>query len=927
MTFIKIYVALICALLLASCVTLPDQNHPNEAAWKIIETEGSPTARHEASLVAYKDKLYLIGGRRMNPVDVYDPATNRWEERSTPPIELHHFQAVVHGDAIYILGAMTGGWPNETPVDRVIAYYPERDVFEFLHEIPKARQRGGAGAVVYDDKIYLVGGITNGHMDGYVAWTDTYDPATGDWQVLEDAPHARDHFQAVIADDKLYAMAGRKTRHRTGEGFDLTNTYGDVFDLSTHTWHPVTENMAIPTKRAGNMAIAWNGQVWVGGGESGTQVVAHNEVDIYDPAMGQWYEGPALARGRHGSGFAILGGYLYTASGTGNRGGEPELETLERLKLPEPKPVAQNNPGPGKPRHVHQQWHTITLPFEGPQTSELDAKNPFTDYRLDVDFIHAETTYTIRGFYAADGNAAQTGADRGRIWQVRFTPDKPGTWTYNARLSTGPMIALHDTPDAGDDIELENAAGAFFVAPSGKDGRDFRAKGRLVANGSYFRFSPSGEPWLKGGANSPENLLGYTDFDGAYRIATQAREGEAATSASLHSFSPHEGDWKLGDPSWRDGKGKGLVGAINYLASEGMNSVYFLTMNIGGDGKDVWPFNSPQDFTRFDVSKLEQWEIVFSHMQEQGILLHMVLQETENELLFDEGDTGPERQLYLNELIARFGHHSALVWNLGEENGPVSWLPEGQSDAQRRHMANYIQQQDPYGHPVLLHTHAEPHDKDTIVSPLLGFEALDGLSFQVAERTKVNSEIRKWHSLAREAGRPWLITMDEIGMWPVGARHDLDDPTHDSLRRHVLWGTLLGGGAGVEWYFGAHQKGNDLTTEDWRSRANLWSQTRHALTFFSEYLPYWTMTPCPADPAYGYCMTATESLYVYYLIEDTPLDLSALPVGTSWQADWYDPMQGGELIPATPVTAGAGDTTPARPQAGQDWVLLLRAME
>jgi len=94
-------------------------------------------------------------------------------------------------------------------------------------------------------------------------------------------------------------------------------------------------------------------------------------------------------------------------------------------------------------------------------------------------------------------------------------------------------------------------------------------------------------------------------------------------------------------------------------------------MNINGDGKDVWPFVKHDDFTRFDCSKLDQWEMVFDHADDNlGMMLHIVLQETENETLFDGGDTGPQRSLYLRELIARFGHHRAVTWNIGEENGP-----------------------------------------------------------------------------------------------------------------------------------------------------------------------------------------------------------------------------------------------------------------
>ena len=51
------------------------------------------------------------------------------------------------------------------------------------------------------------------------------------------------------------------------------------------------------------------------------------------------------------------------------------------------------------------------------------------------------------------------------------------------------------------------------------------------------------------------------------------------------------------------------------------------------------------------------------------------------------------------------------------------------------------------------------------------------------------------------AGRPWLISMDEIGMWHTGVVPDDVDPDHDALRRYVLWGSLMAGAAGVEWYF------------------------------------------------------------------------------------------------------------------------------
>lgn len=304
-----------------------------EPVWRTIVTTGTPTARHEASFVGCQGKLYLIGGRRINPVDRFDPATNTWTRLSVTPVELHHFQAVTIGDAIYLVGSMTGKYPDEIPLEKVIVYYPLENRFEYGHTIPEERRRGAAGAAVYDGKIYIVGGITNGHQDGFQPWLDCYDPATGDWTVLADAANARDHFQAVVIGHRLYAVAGRTTSKQTQQVFDLTVGAVDVYDLKANTWLPEGTCPDLPTLRAGNMAANVNGKLVVGGGESGDQKAAHDAVEAYDPATNLWSVWPTFQRGRHGSGFVVEGGRLFTASGSGNKGGRPELDSIEILRL------------------------------------------------------------------------------------------------------------------------------------------------------------------------------------------------------------------------------------------------------------------------------------------------------------------------------------------------------------------------------------------------------------------------------------------------------------------------------------------------------------------------------------------------------------------------------------------------------------------
>ena len=56
-----------------------------------------------------------------------------------------------------------------------------------------------------------------------------------------------------------------------------------------------------------------------------------------------------------------------------------------------------------------------------------------------------------------------------------------------------------------------------------------------------------------------------------------------------------------------------MIGAINYLAGQGLNVFSFLTMNIEGDDRTVFPYTSYDERERIDCSRMDQWETVFEH--------------------------------------------------------------------------------------------------------------------------------------------------------------------------------------------------------------------------------------------------------------------------------------------------------------------------
>ncbi len=611
-----------------------------------------------------------------------------------------------------------------------------------------------------------------------------------------------------------------------------------------------------------------------------------------------------------------------------------------------------------------KQWHKVTLTLDGPYAHERDnAPNPFTDVAMHVTFTHESGAprYVVPGYFAADGNAGNSGAMAGTKWRAHLSPDKAGKWSYSVALQTT-KDAIYNSETAKDAVPA--ASGSFTIASSDKSGRDFRAKGRLQYVGKHhLQFAGSGEYFLKAGPDSPETLLGYADFDDTLALKN---------NIPLKTYEPHARDWRPGDPTWKGDKGKGLIGALNYIASKGCNTISFLPYSAGGDGDNVWPFISRDDKFHYDCSKLDQWQIVFDHATAQGLHLHFKLQEQEiddnrrgheaedgevKESL-DGGKLGRERKLYCRELIARFGHELALVWNLGEENT--------QSAEEQRDMIRYLHQTDPYQHNIAVHTFPDWQDK--VYPELLGDKSLlTGASLQNSW-SAAHQRTVKWLQASAKAGRPWVVCNDEQGPASLGVPPDPGYQGHDGIarvrqnpnakseankkakspgqeetrgytlhdvRKNTLWGTLLAGGGGVEYYFGYQLPQNDLVCQDFRSREKSWDYCRIALGFFHEQkIPFEKMT-C-ADALVGndansnsrYCLALPGVAYVVYLPTggSAALDLKDAK-GRTLSVKWFDPRNGGSLLDGSVKTI----TGPSAASLGQpprdpeeDWVVLVR---
>ena len=306
--------------LFALCFSIKADAAPSADEVWITETssDGSEVQeRSEAGGVEVGGKLYALGGRGADlPVNVFDPVTSRWSSLGAAPQELHHFQPVAIGNNIYIIGALTGPFPDEPSVNSIRVLNTETGLWSVAGEIPDDRLRGSTTAVLYEGDIYISGGNTKGHDGGAVAWFDRFDPETGEWTRLDNAPNARDHADGAIIGDRLYVAGGRTSDIPVASDNPVLPV--DIYDFQTGQWS-TGEN--IPTPRGGAANAAVGNELIVAGGEINTSASALVRVEAYNTVTNTWRRLSDMETGVHGASPGILGDRFHIAAGSDIRGG------------------------------------------------------------------------------------------------------------------------------------------------------------------------------------------------------------------------------------------------------------------------------------------------------------------------------------------------------------------------------------------------------------------------------------------------------------------------------------------------------------------------------------------------------------------------------------------------------------------------------
>jgi N-acetylneuraminic acid mutarotase len=276
------------------------------------------TPRTGLGAATVNDKIYAIGGLTISEFmpsipgyavlgnrdligylgvnEEYDPITNNWISKASMPTPRILFAIAVYQNKIYCIGGKTS--KGYTAVNEV--YDPATNTWETKAPIPIAK--GWLSANTVNNKIYIISGTSN----------EVYDPNTDTWTNKTPPPKTASLVNCISAvlDNKIYVVGGMTEDHY----YNLNQ----IYDVETDTW---SYGSSPPTSVGGCFAISTIGvlapkQIYVFGNPANLRQGEEQKfVRIYNPENNTWLFGSDASTSRYNFGGTVLNDTAYLIGG------------------------------------------------------------------------------------------------------------------------------------------------------------------------------------------------------------------------------------------------------------------------------------------------------------------------------------------------------------------------------------------------------------------------------------------------------------------------------------------------------------------------------------------------------------------------------------------------------------------------------------
>ena len=253
-----------------------------------------PAPVEETAAAAAGGKLYVMGGfnaagASLTSVYVFDGTS--WTGGPPLPLPLDHASAATLDDTVYIAGGHSNG--------RDSARVFRLDGDHWTEVAPLHYARGGHSLVAAAGRLYAIGGNTGA---GNVGPTESYDPASKGWSVLNPLPQPRNHVLGFTIDDTACVAGGRAP----------TTARVDCLLLTTGTWSRPFGDVPVATSGGGAMAFP-NGDVVVLGGQDASETRIVDQLSVLRGKS--WTQIARMLSPRHGFELALFGDRAWACGG------------------------------------------------------------------------------------------------------------------------------------------------------------------------------------------------------------------------------------------------------------------------------------------------------------------------------------------------------------------------------------------------------------------------------------------------------------------------------------------------------------------------------------------------------------------------------------------------------------------------------------
>lgn len=268
-----------------------------QAGWTTLPPlPGGP--RQETAVVARGQEVLVLGGFDENgmvvdDVEIFDATTGAWSDGPALPTPMHHANAAVVGDTVFVVGYLEG--LGFTAHEDCFSLRPGETSWDICMAMATSERRGASAIGVSGTEILVAGGFRG----QAVADASVFDTSTDSWSPLPPLPTPTDHLVGGVVDGRFFAIGGRDT--------DITAFHGAVLELAPDRASWIARAM-MPTARGGAAAAVFGGRIYVFGGEgnAGAPSGVFADVEAYDPTADSWMALAPMKTPRHGTGAAAV---------------------------------------------------------------------------------------------------------------------------------------------------------------------------------------------------------------------------------------------------------------------------------------------------------------------------------------------------------------------------------------------------------------------------------------------------------------------------------------------------------------------------------------------------------------------------------------------------------------------------------------------